>query len=443
MGSWTYHTFSCDTCIYKVMVRVIHFSYLFNGFPCTVLYLVIVCTLRRMCVLLCVSQVGRAGLFALASLTQLQHLDVSYTEVTDLTPVILSCPHLRGLNLSECRSLNPASLELLLQDRHAALPQLKDLDVSYCPLPANTVRRLLCCCSWLESLALNGCEGMTCDAWGPLNDTPAAHVAPSSGQLLGPTTVVCESGGFLSGVRSMRVDDVGVEEGLMQVSPLKPALTAVSTQTLPTHKHTSDVIAHSESNAADNCSMSSGRVVSHALQSLSLVRCSALKSLCLGLVPASGKVNVLQPKHYLLTADRQALQNQVEHYDWIQVPTVVSGLRLLRLGLSGVQVVALALPHLMHLDLNSCSQLRVLELRCPLLLTLHLQACRAVPVKQLVLGLTGCPALETLDMQHTNMEAGMMMALKQQHPSLQNLQLCPRACALCVQRSIRRCAGAP
>ena len=37
------------------------------------------------------------------------------------------------------------------------------------------------------------------------------------------------------------------------------------------------------------------------------------------------------------------------------------------------QVLALELPHLTQLNINGAAHLRVLELRCPLLLTLHMQ----------------------------------------------------------------------
>jgi hypothetical protein len=53
-----------------------------------------------------------------------------------------------------------------------------------------------------------------------------------------------------------------------------------------------------------------------------------------------------------------------------------AGLRTLRLGLSGVRSLALALPMLTALDVNNAAELRCLELRCPLLLTVHMQACK-------------------------------------------------------------------
>lgn len=54
---------------------------------------------------------------------------------------------------------------------------------------------------------------------------------------------------------------------------------------------------------------------------------------------------------------------------WVEVPTMMSSLLSLRLGLSNIREVALALPALQHLDLNGCGSLRLLELRCPRLLS--------------------------------------------------------------------------
>ncbi len=98
----------------------------------------------------------------------------------------------------------------------------------------------------------------------------------------------------------------------------------------------------------------------HQLQSLSLVRCSRLKSLCLGLVPAPGtQVRVLDAKCYLLASHPPSeLSAGDECHVWEPAGTPLVGLRSLRLGLSGVQVLALALPQLANLDLSRCTQLR-------------------------------------------------------------------------------------
>ena len=46
---------------------------------------------------------------------------------------------------------------------------------------------------------------------------------------------------------------------------------------------------------------------------------------------------------------------------------------------------ALALPALTALDINNAAELRCLELRCPLLLTVHMQACKCAPLPPLLL----------------------------------------------------------
>ena len=53
---------------------------------------------------------------------------------------------------------------------------------------------------------------------------------------------------------------------------------------------------------------------------------------------------------------------------WREVPCLLRGLRSLRLALSDVRELALALPGLTSLDMNGCAGLASLELRCPGLL---------------------------------------------------------------------------
>lgn len=53
---------------------------------------------------------------------------------------------------------------------------------------------------------------------------------------------------------------------------------------------------------------------------------------------------------------------------WVETPCQLRGLRSLRLALSDVRELALALPRLTTLDVNGCAGLTTLELRCPALL---------------------------------------------------------------------------
>lgn len=76
----------------------------------------------------------------------------------DLEGIAQCCPRLTSLNISSCRSLHPAALSILFPNLHqqqqrvdggdgasssCALPLLSSLDVSYSPLPAGMVSRLL------------------------------------------------------------------------------------------------------------------------------------------------------------------------------------------------------------------------------------------------------------------------------------------------------------
>lgn len=135
------------------------------------------------------------------------------------------------------------------------------------------------------------------------------------------------------------------------------------------------------------------------LQCLSLVRCTKLKQLCLGLQPTQ-PVAVYPNKQYAFYSHASAAaEASAQAWEAVEVP-VLTQLRTLRLGLSGVQVLAVALPTLASLELNGCVHLRQLELRCPLLLSLHVQAATALPQPVLAAALRGVPSLSMLDVQH-------------------------------------------
>ena len=59
----------------------------------------------------------------------------------------------------------------------------------------------------------------------------------------------------------------------------------------------------------------------------------------------------------------------------IMVGVCLAALQSLKLGLSGARSVALALQQLTALDMNNCTDIRNLELRCPSLLTAYFQSC--------------------------------------------------------------------
>jgi hypothetical protein len=250
-----------------------------------------------------------------------------------------------------------------------ALPLLTSLDASYCDLAEGLVAQLINSCSKLEHLALNGCSGVTCELW--------QHAERQQLQLIKQSAMTGECSMFAAS--AIRTTATATKNEIVQPGD-KPS--EAQQQQLLQQKFRAGV----------NCTS--------RLQSLNLVRCSHLKSLCLGMLPASGAVEVLESKHYLLEADRAAMHARQASYSWLAMDSAVPALTSLRAGLSGVQVVALALPKLIHLDLNACRHLRVLELRCPLLLTLHLQACRSLPLSNSIDAVMSCPQLEKLDIQH-------------------------------------------
>lgn len=316
-------------------------------------------------------QVGSTGLSALSRLTTLQDLDLSYTEVSTLQPILESCPHLQSLSIASCRSLGRDALLPLLDPQQPALSQLTSLDASYCDVQDHLVAQLLLKCRKLKHLALSGCAGVTDAIWEQVEAAQLQRLRqqPAAGGTGSPGAAAAAA----CGAALMDLDDGSQPAG--SGGSLDPSA------------------ALSQSGLIDAGSQ---------LESLSLVRCSNLRSLCLGLLPGSGQVELVPSKHYLLSAaDRSALQPASEEVgSWVEVPSAVSELTSLRVGLSGVQVVALALPKLSHLDLSSCKHLRVLELHCPMLLQLQLQACTSLPVVSAVRGVLGAPHLQMLDVQH-------------------------------------------
>lgn len=309
---------------------------------------------------------------SLSHVTTLRELDLSYTEVSTLQPILEGCPHLQSLSIASCRSLGPDALLPLLNPQSPALSQLTSLDASYCDVQDTLVAELLLKCRSLKQLALSGCAGVTDAIWQQLEGAQLQQLK----QGLGSTA----SAERCSGMPAVQAEAAAAGEALMELDDCSAGDNA-------------EVVPGS----SEGWSISS----SSKLESLSLVRCSNLRSLCLGLLPASGSVELLQPKHYLIAADRAALQAAPHAAgDWLEVPSAVSALTSLKVGLSGLQVVALALPRLAHLDLSSCKHLRALELRCPLLLQLQLQACRSLPVVSAVKGVLAAPQLQMLDVQH-------------------------------------------
>mmetsp|Transcript_38492 Transcript_38492/g.108786 ORF Transcript_38492/g.108786 Transcript_38492/m.108786 type:complete len:979 (-) Transcript_38492:400-3336(-) len=274
------------------------------------------------------SSLGPSCVASLGHLRLLSHLDLSYTEVVELEPVVASCPALQTLNLSSCRSLTAGALETLLprmrrESLAGSSATITALDASYCPLPASALAQVLASSDALECLAISGCAGVTDEVWAGLAASAEAATA------------------------------------------------------------------------------------AHAMQSLSCVGCKALRTCALGLRRAGEQ--------------RHQWEEENGEGAWEPCGAQLSGLVSLRLGLSGVETLALALPFLAHLDVNGCCKLRSLELRCPLLLAGYFQACRGISSRQLQVALQCCDQLEVLDMQHLPTDQAVMRDLRRQCPSLRCL----------------------
>lgn len=309
-----------------------------------------------------------------AFLPQLTLLDLSYTNIQDLTAVAGCCPNLTSLNISSCRSIQPTALSCLLPLQTQStvtclLPQqqhmdaaheasstadvhqygirlpcshtadakllLSSLDVSYCSLPTQAIVGLLLHGYSLKVLAMNGCIGATDTIWQSMNFPR--------------------------------------QRGSSQAPP-------ASQQEQP-----------------------------HALQHLSCVGCKRMRSCFLGMLPGLNSFDHRQGLH------------EVQH--WFPATCHLSGLESLKLGLSGVRTVALALPCLTALDMNSCTEVRHLELYCPSLLTAYFQSCGLLGGAMITRALRGSCHLHTLDLQHTTVSYEKLQDLIQGQPALRSLLL--------------------
>lgn len=277
----------------------------------------------------------------------LKVLDLSYTGVDDLTPLFSYAPNLTSLNLASCRMLPASALQQLLPSEHNSvgaaaaaastgalsmgaslesqqaeststavthssllnqhvsgeaspmdisegtsagsssmdlqstpvagvdcsaallaaasawssrthpmsgpvLPHLQILDLSYCSLPEEAVARFLRDRPALHTLTLSGCEGVTAAMWPSLHRFQAAEVLDN-----------------LSGSGQMASGSGGGGRGGCSTS-----------QGMSTQFHESP--AHPDDGGS-------------SLTSLTLVKCSKLSSLCLGLVPGPGCVLLNKP----------------------------------------------------------------------------------------------------------------------------------------------------
>lgn len=113
--------------------------------------------------------VGTAGLLALKKLVDLTMLDLSYTFLTDLSPIFEACPRLKVLRLSACKYLKETALDALHGGKK--LPELQELDISYGSLGRRAIEGVLAHCPHLVHISLNGCANVTDHLWAHLSST--------------------------------------------------------------------------------------------------------------------------------------------------------------------------------------------------------------------------------------------------------------------------------
>ncbi|CAL8472159.1 g11701 [Coccomyxa elongata] len=300
------------------------------------------------------SHLDANALEALGTLHTLRLLDLSYTEIQDLNLVFAACPGLETLKLSSCACLREDALNALLPPLETRHAATMDTD-DLSPVGPSQSKAAK---RWHALTSLKELDVSYCS----LSTAVLANVIAR-----GSTLQVLAINGCVGATQE-------IWEGLH--APGAPVLS---------------------------------------LQALSAVGCKKLRSCWLGLQPASPADAATQQR--LLAANMYSPPSSFDTA-WTQVPVSVSGLQTLRLGLSGVRSLALALPSLTSLDVNNTAELRCLELRCPALLTAYVQACKVLPGQLLERAFCGCAGLETLDAQHSEVPPAAPVHLRACCPHL-------------------------
>ncbi|KAG6555990.1 hypothetical protein Mapa_001930 [Marchantia paleacea] len=340
------------------------------------------CPVIQSLVLASCPSVGPVGLLALKRLRNLTTLDLSYTFLTDLSPIFEACPRLQVLRLSACKYLGDNALDALHGGK--VLPELRELDLSYGSLGHSAIERVMALCPHLSQVSLNGCAHVTDLLWACLATPPMAGVASrelSGIEDTGMEDVLSSDVSFdhqgqpmdLAQCIDISSNDnaTGIEESAANDSfvvnsasgTLLDAEELGSAQMLVSGSDcgASTILEPLEPSAA---SMDSEVVMVRALQSLSCVGCPHIKK-------------VVLPRY-----------------------ASCSQLTSLNLSLSvNIREVLLSCTNLTSLNLSNCAGLVVLELECPRLMSLFLQAC-GIEARTLELAIQGCVQLETLDVRN-------------------------------------------
>ncbi|MCO5574773.1 hypothetical protein L7F22_028565 [Adiantum nelumboides] len=121
------------------------------------------CPMIQSLVLACCPLVGPGGLLTLKKLGSLTTLDLSYTFLTDLSPIFESCKRLKVLRLLACKDLEDSPLDALQYNE--TLPELRELDLSYGGLGHDALKGVLTRCTYLTHVNFNGCANLGDLVW--------------------------------------------------------------------------------------------------------------------------------------------------------------------------------------------------------------------------------------------------------------------------------------
>ncbi|KAI3435021.1 hypothetical protein D9Q98_003073 [Chlorella vulgaris] len=311
------------------------------------------------------------------------------------------------------------------QQQQPLLPELLDLDISYCSLPSHVLAAVVTRAARLSTLAINGCRGggVTDHLWPLLHCRAEARATePAAGTTAGcaagqpkPAAAAAAAAGgeaaaagppTPAGVQPLppAAERRGLAASLSGPAHHLAAATVTVTvipaagQPKPWQRASgSPAAAAAAAHSAGGCwevSASAPPSRPHLLRSLSMVGSKELRRFCLGLVPAAAVAEM-----GLLVGDGAVLVSGGQRY--LPVSTVLAGLQELRLSLSGhLRSLALGLQHLSDLQLNNCAELQELVLHAPQLKRLAMQACRSMSPQELVAAVSRCPELGELDIQY-------------------------------------------
>ena len=226
-----------------------------------------------------------------------------------------------------------------------ALPALRELDVSYCPLPQPVLAALLTRGTRLHALSINGCRGGVTDELWPLLHRRAEELCGGGGGG-GSGTPGAAAGGASSssggagagpapppGSRGCAPEPAGPADEGAAVDAAAAQLAATDVASQGSAALPDAAGAPPAWPAAAPCEPAQqqgwqAHQAAHQLRSLSMVGSKELRCFCLGLAPAAAALE----RGLLLGGGTVAVQGGQQY---ALVATPLAGLRELRLSLSG------------------------------------------------------------------------------------------------------------